>query len=79
MSERFNIHEAKTHFSRLVERAEAGEELVIARSGRPVALLVPYRARQQPRLPGTLKGELRLADDWDSPATNAEVARRFAG
>ena len=79
MADPINIHEAKTHFSRLVERVEAGEELVIARAGRPVARLVPIAARTEPREPGLLKGELRLAEDWDSPAVNAEIATLFDG
>ena len=79
MADPINIHEAKTHLSRLVERVEAGEELVIARAGRPVARLVPIAARTEPRMPGILKGELRLAEDWDSPAVNAEVATLFDG
>ena len=60
-----NIHEAKTHLSRLVERIEAGEEIVIARAGRPVARLVPYRARTRPRTPGAWRGLVRLAPDFD--------------
>jgi prevent-host-death family protein len=60
-----NIHEAKTHLSRLVERIEAGEEIVIARAGRPVARLVPYRARARPRTPGAWRGQIRLAPDFD--------------
>jgi prevent-host-death family protein len=60
-----NIHEAKTHLSRLVERVEAGEELVIARAGRPVARLVPFRRRTTPRQPGVWRGRVVLADDFD--------------
>jgi prevent-host-death family protein len=60
-----NIHEAKTHLSRLVERIEAGEEIVIARAGRPVARLVPYRARTRPRTPGVWRGLVHLAPDFD--------------
>ena len=60
-----NIHEAKTHLSRLVERIEAGEEIVIARAGRPVARLVPYRARTRPRIPGAWRGLVHLAPDFD--------------
>ena len=60
-----NIHQAKTHLSRLVEQVEAGEEIVIARAGRPVARLVPYRARTQPRQPGAWKGRVQLAPDFD--------------
>jgi prevent-host-death family protein len=60
-----NIHEAKTHFSRLVARAAAGEEIVIAKAGHPLARLVAYQERQSPRVPGRLKGKIRLADDFD--------------
>jgi len=63
-----NIHEAKTHFSKLVERANAGEEIVIARAGRPVARLVPYTddaERAVPRVPGGWKGRVWIADDFD--------------
>jgi prevent-host-death family protein len=62
-----NIHEAKTHLSRLVERVETGEEVVIARAGRPVARLVPFRARTSPRVPGLWRGRVRLASDFDRP------------
>ena len=62
-----NMYEAKTHLSRLVDRVEAGEEIVIARAGRPVARLVPYRGRQAPRTPGLWKGQVRLAADFDAP------------
>lgn len=72
-----NIHEAKTHLSRLVERVEAGEEIVLARAGRPVAKLVPYVPRREPRRPGVWKGKLWLAPDWDSPEVNAEIAEDF--
>ena len=60
-----NIHEAKTHLSRLVERVEAGEEVVIARAGRPVARLVPLRRRTQARTPGLWRGRVRLSPDFD--------------
>ncbi len=62
-----NIHEAKTHLSRLVERVEEGEEIVIARAGRPVARLVPLRARSNPRTPGAWRGRVRLSSDFDGP------------
>ena len=77
MDKPVNIHEAKTHLSRLVERVEAGEEITIARAGRPVARLVPVRHALEPRKPGIWKGKLRLADDWDSPEVNAEIAALF--
>ena len=55
----FNIYEARTHFSRLVERAATGEEIVIARSGEPLAKLVPYRA-ERVRVPGVLTARVVL-------------------
>lgn len=77
--ERVNIHEAKTHFSRLVERVEAGEEIVIARAGRPVAKLVAYREERRRRPSGTLRGKIWMAEDWDSDETNEAIARDFFG
>ena len=62
-----NIHEAKTHLSRLVERAAAGEEIIIARNGKPVAKLVPVGHDPTPREPGSMRGRIRLADDFDTP------------
>ncbi|MDP9383800.1 MAG: type II toxin-antitoxin system Phd/YefM family antitoxin [Actinomycetota bacterium] len=75
MAAPINIHEAKTHFSRLVERAESGEEIVIARSGRPVARLVPL-ARQQTRSPGGAEGAIVIHDDFDDPLPG-ELGRAF--
>jgi prevent-host-death family protein len=72
-----NIHEAKTHLSRLIERVEAGEEITLARAGRPVARIVPFRPKREPRMPGILKGKIWLAPDWDSPEVNAEIAAEF--
>jgi prevent-host-death family protein len=59
-----NIHEAKTHLSRLLEQVEAGEEIVIGRNGRPVARLVPFQ-RGGARRPGAWRGRVRIADDFD--------------
>jgi prevent-host-death family protein len=72
-----NIHAAKTHLSRLIERVEAGEEITLARAGRPVARLVPLRTRTQPRPLGLLRGKIWMAPDWDSPEVNAEIAEDF--
>ena len=74
---RMNIHEAKTHFSKLVERVEAGEEIVIARNGKPVAKLVPYRDQRKPRKAGTLRGKVWAAPDWDSPEVDEESWREW--
>lgn len=64
--ERVNVHEAKTHLSRLLERVEAGEEVVIARAGTPVARLVPIDAKR-PKVPGRLKGMIEIGPDFDDP------------
>lgn len=58
-----SIHEAKTQFSRLVARAEAGEEIVVRRGPKPVAKLVAYHPA--PRVPGSLRGRIVIADDFD--------------
>lgn len=60
-----NMHEAKTQLSRLVTRAAAGEEIIIGKAGHPVARLVAYTERPEPRVPGMLRGELWVADDFD--------------
>ncbi len=60
-----SIHEAKTHFSRLVARAEAGEEIVVRRGARPVVKIVAYHVPSTPRRPGALKGQIVIADDFD--------------
>ena len=67
MAELVNIHQAKTHLSRLIERVARGEEIVIARSGKPVARLVPYIRANEPRQFGTMRGRISLADDFDDP------------
>lgn len=73
-----NIHEAKTHLSRLVERVEAGEEIVIARNGKPVAKLVAYaEPKKEPRKFGEWEGKVWISPDWDSDETNEEIWREF--
>lgn len=62
-----NVHEAKTHLSRLLARVATGEEVIIARSGQPVAKLVPFRPPAGKRVPGTAKGQIWIADDFDAP------------
>ncbi|MCX5877774.1 MAG: type II toxin-antitoxin system Phd/YefM family antitoxin [Deltaproteobacteria bacterium] len=62
-----NVHEAKTHLSRLLTRVEAGEEIVISKAGKPVALLVPWKQNMKERTPGLDSGLLTVPDDFDSP------------
>jgi antitoxin (DNA-binding transcriptional repressor) of toxin-antitoxin stability system len=61
------MHEAKTHLSRLVERAAQGEEIIIARSGKPIAKLVPIGRDLTPRAFGTMQGLFQVPDDFDEP------------
>ena len=60
-----NIHEAKTRFSQLIERARAGEEVIIAKAGVPVAKLIRYDENGAPRQPGFWRGKVKIADDFD--------------
>jgi prevent-host-death family protein len=62
-----NIHAAKTQLSRLVEDAAAGEEIIIAKAGRPVARLCPLTAAKPKRVLGRLNGKLHIPDDFDAP------------
>ena len=70
-----NVHEAKTHLSRLLSRVEKGEEIVISRAGAPVAKLVPY-PEDRVRAPGALKGKIRISVDFD--AYGEEIAEIFS-
>jgi prevent-host-death family protein len=69
-----NIHETKTHLSKLVSRVEMGEEITISRAGKPVAKLVPY-LEAPVRAPGILNGKIRIDDDFD--AHDEEIADLF--
>ena len=75
MVETINVHQAKTHLSRLLERAEAGEEIVIARAGRPVARLVRYLPDRPRREFGALRGQIRILPGFDE--ADAELAAEF--
>jgi prevent-host-death family protein len=62
---KINIHEAKTHLSRLIEDVANGNEILIAKGGRAMARLVPLRRDDNPRRPGMLKGKLKISDEFD--------------
>ena len=72
-----NIHEAKTHLSRLLERVGTGEEIVIARAGKPVARLVPYIDNPGPRVHGQWAGKVWIGPDFDD--TPQDVIDAFEG
>jgi prevent-host-death family protein len=76
-AEQFNIHDAKTNLSRIIERVEHGEEIIISRAGRPVARVVPLPGAVQRTGRGSLRGQLVLAPDWDSEAVNDSIAADF--
>ena len=78
MSVMVNVYEAKTQLSDLLKRVEAGEDIVIARAGKPVVRLVPVEKRTGKRPGrGSLKGKIWLSDDFDDPMPDIEAA--FAG
>lgn len=73
MSELFNVYEAKTRFSELLDRARAGEEFVLAKAGKPYAKLMPFVQEKPKRVPGLLKGKIRMTDDFDAPMSDEEL------
>lgn len=62
-----NVHDAKTHLSRYLARVERGEEIVIARAGRPIARLLPFAPRGGERILGADRGQTYIASDFDAP------------
>lgn len=70
-----NVHAAKTNLSRLLERVEGGQEVVIARAGRPIARLVPYVEVPRRRWFGSMRGEIRILPGFDE--LDAEIQRDF--
>lgn len=79
MNEAFNIHAAKTHFSKLVERAHAGEEITIAKAGVPYAKLVPIREERPKRMPGRFKGQMVYDDSAFFDPLSEEELRLWEG
>jgi prevent-host-death family protein len=76
-SSQFNIHDAKTNLSRIIERVEHGEEIIISRAGTPVAKVVPLKPQVHRTTYGSLRGQLVMAPDWDSDEVNDAIARDF--
>lgn len=73
-----SVYDAKTHLSRLLDRAAGGEEIVITRNGRPVAKLVAATPMRKPRRLGTLKGRIRISKSFDAPMPD-DVLAAFEG
>ncbi len=76
--ETINVHAAKTHLSRLLDKVEAGEEVIIAKAGKPVAKLGPLTAAGKKRRLGVLAGRATVPDDFDAPLP-PEVLDSFEG
>ena len=74
----FNVHEAKTNFSKLLQRVALGEEVIIAKAGVPVAKLVPVRETQGKRPLGFYRGQIWMADDFDAPLPD-DILAAFYG
>jgi prevent-host-death family protein len=68
-----NVHQAKTHLSRLIEEAADGAEIIIAKAGKPRARLVPYAPVRKPRKFGWLKGKIWISDDFDAPLSEKDL------
>lgn len=75
MADTINMHQAKTTLSRLVERALAGEEIVISRNGNALVKLVPVQQEKQPRVPGRGKGKIWIGPDFE--LTDEEITELF--
>jgi prevent-host-death family protein len=73
-----NIHEAKTHLSRLVEEVSKGREILIAKAGKPMAKLCGIATAKPVRKPGFLKGKIKIASDFDAPVPD-ELLEAFEG
>jgi prevent-host-death family protein len=71
-----NIHDAKTHFSQLLQRVAEGEEIIIAKSGRPIARLIPIIDSPPARRPGSARGQVKLRGNFDAPLPK-RVQRHF--
>jgi prevent-host-death family protein len=71
MAKIINIHEAKTHFSKLLTRVRAGEEIIIAKAGKPVARLIPIGQISKNRIPGSAKSKVVVAEDFDAPLSES--------
>jgi prevent-host-death family protein len=74
----YNLYEAKTSLSRLVDRAAKGEEIILSKAGKPLAKLVPYERPAEPRQPGGWEGRIRIAEDFDAPLP-ADLQAAFEG
>ena len=73
-----NIHNAKTHFSKILTRVNRGEEVIIAKAGKPVAKIIPIKAGGSDRVPGSAKGMLTISEEFFQPLPD-NVIEGFEG
>ena len=73
-----NIHDAKTNFSKLLNQVLKGDEIIIARDGKPLVRLIPYTEETQVRQGGQLKGLIKISNDFDAPLPE-EILKQFYG
>ena len=73
-----NIHEAKSQLSKLIEAALAGEEIIIAKAGKPLVKLIPYHEQAEPRMPGGWEGKVFMSDDFDEELPD-DLLAQFTG
>lgn len=78
MTTTVNIHEAKTHLSKILQRVAIGEEIIIAKSGKPIARIVPFKQAPLQRVPGSAKGKIWIAPDFNAPLPD-EILDAFEG
>lgn len=78
MTTMVNVHEAKTRFSKLLSRVAMGEEIIIAKAGKPVARLIPFAQELPKRTPGSAQGKIWIAPDFDAPLPD-EILDAFEG
>lgn len=69
-----NIHEAKTHLSKIIDEVATGREVIIAKAGKPMARLAPLTSAVRPKKLGLLKGKLKVPDDFNKPLDDSELA-----
>lgn len=72
MTAKFNIHEAKTHLSKLLQRVMNGEEIIIAKAGKPVARLTPIEPEAEKRVPGSARSQVEILPNFDEPLPEFE-------
>lgn len=73
-----NIHEAKTHLSKMLQRVAIGEEIIIAKAGKPIARIIPFEQKPTQRVPGSAQGKIWIAPDFNAPLPD-EILDAFEG